>query len=176
MKTLEQWNDDGVDVTVGYGRDVLSLLRQLAAGKPIRIYCGGEAYTDREGEHWASDCFFRGGEFFRGEASEADDAPLYKTERRFSIDAPTVVYRLPVPPGLYRVTVYVPPMNRTVFDMGIEEEPAFEVSREEQEVGHAGLATAKKFFRETKVDDGFLNVEFIPEWLVHDTSDRCWAS
>ncbi len=85
-----------------------------------RIRCGGSSWTDRSGHKWSEDIGWTSGDTV-GTGSPIDapqDRELYATERwgaEFS-------YRLPVPPGKYRVTLkfaesYVNHPGERVFDV-----------------------------------------------------------
>jgi hypothetical protein len=70
--------------------------------RPIRIAMRGHAYTDRNGNLWTPDHYYRGGQpVLRSRLiSGTDDPELYRGERFGNIS-----YVIPVPPGSYSVTL-----------------------------------------------------------------------
>jgi len=71
---------------------------------PIRILAQNNSYTDRAGNIWSPDRYFRGGQLAlhltRGPVSGTADSGLYSSERFGNF-----TYAIPVPPGKYKVTL-----------------------------------------------------------------------
>jgi len=71
---------------------------------PIRILAQNNSYTDRAGNIWSPDRYFRGGQLAlhlsRGPVSGTPDPSLYSGERFGNF-----TYAIPVPPGKYKVTL-----------------------------------------------------------------------
>ncbi len=94
----------------------------LPASPTWRINAGGGGFTDSDGLAWSADAGFEAGETVgtgRPIAGTREEA-LYQTERW----GPDFTYRLPVPPGRYRVTLkfaetYVKGPGQRVFDLFI---------------------------------------------------------
>jgi alpha-N-arabinofuranosidase len=92
----------------------------MAPSDVWRIRCGGSPFTDRAGNRWSQDVGWTTGDTI-GAGSPIDAPPdpeLYATERW----GPEFSYRLPVPPGKYRVTLkfaetYVKQPGDRVFDV-----------------------------------------------------------
>ena len=70
--------------------------------RPIRIAMRGQAYTDRKGNLWTPDHYYRGGQAVSRTfvTSGTDDPELYRGERYGNIG-----YVIPVAPGSYSVTL-----------------------------------------------------------------------
>jgi hypothetical protein len=71
---------------------------------PIRILAQNNSYTDREGNIWSPDRYFRGGQLAlhlsHGPVSTTPDPGIYTSERFGNFS-----YVIPVPPGQYQVTL-----------------------------------------------------------------------
>ena len=71
---------------------------------PIRILAQNNSYTDREGNIWSPDRYFRGGQLAlhlsHGPVSATPDPGIYTSERFGNFS-----YVIPVPPGQYQVTL-----------------------------------------------------------------------
>jgi len=71
---------------------------------PIRILAQNNSYTDRAGNIWSPDRYFRGGQLAlhlsRAPVSGTPDPGLYTSERFGNFS-----YTIPVPPGKYQVTL-----------------------------------------------------------------------
>jgi hypothetical protein len=70
--------------------------------RPIRIAMRGQSYTDRKGNLWMSDRYYRGGQSILRTwfATGMDDPELYQGERYGNLS-----YVIPVAPGSYSVTL-----------------------------------------------------------------------
>jgi hypothetical protein len=69
--------------------------------RPIRIMMRGQAYTDKNGDLWTADRYYRGGQqIMRSQPSGTDDPELYRGERFGNLS-----YVIPVAPGTYSVTL-----------------------------------------------------------------------
>jgi hypothetical protein len=71
--------------------------------QPIRVNCGGPAYTDSLGQVWAADGGFNSGSIFSTTApiSGTADSKLFQSERY----GPALVYSFALPNGAYRVNL-----------------------------------------------------------------------
>jgi hypothetical protein len=128
----------------------------------IRINCGGKQYRGQDGTTWGRDRFFVGGRSVDTQPAihGTDDDTLYRTERLFLPSSVRAGYRIPVLPGLYRVTLHfaeVPTRTdaRQTFTVLLEAE---EMSGEYAPVLHQ----AGKCIAESRVEDAFLDIEFVP--------------
>jgi hypothetical protein len=70
--------------------------------RPIRIVMRGQSYTDRKGNQWMSDRYYRGGQTILRTwfSSGMEDPELYQGERYGNL-----TYVIPVAPGAYGVTL-----------------------------------------------------------------------
>jgi tetratricopeptide (TPR) repeat protein len=152
------------------------LLERLAAREPLRLRCGGGDYTDASGVVWSRDRFFRGGlrlnELvdgrprrdplpYEGDVASTEDATLYRTQRWFPPGEASPAYRLPLPPGPYRVTLHFAEVvhrepEKRVFDIDLEGKTVLEG----WEPFRAGFATPSQHTFEVKADDGLLDIGF----------------
>jgi tetratricopeptide (TPR) repeat protein len=149
-----------------YSADIRWLLTQLPT-HAIRINCGGDEYTGREGEVWGQDRFFRGGRHpmrpYREPIKRTENDALYQTERLFPRDRLFACYHIPLPTGSYRVTLHFAETRFTArdrrrFDVAIDGD----VVLEDHEPLSAGFATAYEKTYDASVQDGILEIEFTP--------------
>jgi eukaryotic-like serine/threonine-protein kinase len=159
-----------------YGEDVRWLLERLARVETVRINCGGDDNVGTNGASWGRDRFFTvGGSRFRFGAVRVatpiegtEDDAIYQTERWFSPHrGGSAGYRIPLPPGEYRVTlhfaeIYWPARDRASgfrrsFDVRIEGKTVLE-DYSPLEKGFA-VADARPFT--IAVSDGILDIEFV---------------
>ena len=146
--------------------DFAWLLEQVRDGAPIRIDCGGGDRVAEDGSSWSRDRFHLGGNledgpspFRSGIALAADDA-LYQTVRWFGAEEPLPRgYRIPLPPGRYRVVVHFAEISDRVpgrrrFDVEIEGKPAIR----NIEPLAVGFAAAGKESVDVEVEDGLLDI------------------
>jgi hypothetical protein len=103
-----------------------AVLDALSQGRPFRINCGDEQDGEIAGSAWSRDRFFTAGRSVESKALDGAFATaLFKHGRVFAeTDAVAPGYRLPVPPGRYRVTVHlaegeVHDRGKRVFDMAV---------------------------------------------------------
>jgi serine/threonine protein kinase/predicted Zn-dependent protease len=149
----------------GCAGDVRWLLERLRAGEPIRINSGGEDHESPEGIAWSRDRFFTCGRpaSLPVEIQGRPDAPLYRTERWFPPEeAGRPGYRLPLPPGSYRVTLHFAEVRHTIrgsrrFDV-IAEGMTF---LEGYEPLAAGFAAPEKHEQAVAVMDGLLEINLV---------------
>lgn len=87
-----------------------------------RVHCGGEAYVDSQGNAWAADANFVGGDTFGTSQPIANtaDQPLYQTERWGA----ATTYQFGVADGTYTVTLkfsenYFTGPNQRKFDVKV---------------------------------------------------------
>lgn len=80
--------------------------------QPIRINCGGPAYTDTNGQLWQGDTGYNTGTAFTINATTAGttDPALYQSYRYDGTAAP-MIYSLPVANGSYRVNLLLAETN-----------------------------------------------------------------
>ena len=76
---------------------------EAALQDEVRINAGGAQYTDSKGQTWGADQFFSGGFPYTTAQpiSGTTSQPLFQTERSGAFS-----YKIPVPPGRVRVTLY----------------------------------------------------------------------
>jgi malectin (di-glucose binding ER protein) len=81
--------------------------------QPIRVKCGGSAYTDSKGQAWATDFDFSGGMVSQttGPVSGTTDAPLFQGGRMPDDNSP-LVYTFTVANGAYHVNLYFTELNK----------------------------------------------------------------
>jgi hypothetical protein len=74
--------------------------------QPVRVKCGGPAYTDSRGQAWSADFGFNGGQVssYAGPVSGTSDPALFQ-HGRWS-DSPTLTYSFPAANGSYHVNLY----------------------------------------------------------------------
>ncbi len=164
-----------------YRQDFQWLLDRLVAGQPILINCGGEDYqAPGSGARWGRDRFFTWesgtymgegsflGRVYFGEIAGTDDDPLYQTERWFPANAGQATgYRIPLPRGTYQVVLHFAEIFERSKEPGWATR-AFGIRVEGQTVCERyvpvqrGFATASQLTVEMAVEDGFLDVDFVP--------------
>lgn len=92
---------------------VMSLpARAQTQQQPIRVKCGGSAYTDSKGQAWATDYDFSGGlvSVTTGGVGGTPDQALFQTGR-MPDDTNPLVYTFPVANGSYHVNLYFTELN-----------------------------------------------------------------
>jgi len=130
------------------------------AQPPVRIRCGGTAYTDSTGQLWLADQFFKGGGTFSstGTIQGTRDATLYLSERFGSFG-----YHIPVRNGLYTVRIhlaeiYFKSVGSRVFNIMAEGRPfgsAVDIFQ------RSGFMTAGVIGELVQVKDSLLSLEFL---------------
>jgi hypothetical protein len=87
--------------------------------QPVRVKCGGPAYTDVKGQTWAADNGFDGGLVSQttGPVNGTPDPALYQTGRT-GPDSGSVIYTFPVVNGAYHVNLYFAELNPSVEFVG----------------------------------------------------------
>jgi Malectin domain len=82
------------------------------APQPIRVKCGGAAYTDSKHQAWAADYDNNGGLVSKtvGPVSGTADSALFQNGRMPTDTAP-LVYTFPLPNGAYHVNLYFAELN-----------------------------------------------------------------
>jgi len=80
--------------------------------QPIRLKCGGSAYTDSKGQAWATDYDFSGGLVSKttGSVAGTSDPALFQGGR-MPDDTNPLVYTFPVANGSYHVNFYFAELN-----------------------------------------------------------------
>jgi Malectin domain len=93
--------------------------RAQSQPQPIRVKCGGKAYTDSKGQAWATDYDFSGGLVSQttGSVAGTSDAALYQNGR-MPDDTNPLVYNFTVPNGAYHVNLYFAELNPDNFFVG----------------------------------------------------------
>jgi hypothetical protein len=91
---------------------LLACLPCLAQTQPIRLKCGGAAYTDSKHQAWAKDYDYNGGLVSQmvGPVSGTSDAALFQ-HGRMPTDSTPLIYTFPVPNGSYHVNLYFAELN-----------------------------------------------------------------
>jgi hypothetical protein len=91
---------------------LLSLPAAAQTQQPIRVKCGGPAYTDSKGQVWAADNGFNGGLVSKtaGPVSGTSDPALYQTGRT-APDSGSLIYSFPAVNGAYHVNLYFAELN-----------------------------------------------------------------
>lgn len=86
---------------------IFSLPAAAQTQAPIRVNCGGSAYTDSKGQAWEADTGFNTGSAFSTSTSISgtSDPTLFQTGRTNGSTAP-MIYAFPVPNGNYHVNLY----------------------------------------------------------------------
>jgi serine/threonine protein kinase/Tfp pilus assembly protein PilF len=153
-------------------RDLRWLLERLAEDGAARIDCG--AWEDRtsNGVAWGADRFFNSGEQLQTHGDHppiegAEDEAIYRRARVFPPrGGEPPAYRLPLPAGRYEAALHFAEIDGAIrspglrlFDIVIEGEtvlPACDL------VARAGFARADRLSFEVAVEDGFLEIGFVP--------------
>lgn len=80
--------------------------------QPIRVKCGGGAYTDSKGQAWAKDYDFQGGMVSEtvGSVSGTSDPALFQNGR-MPTNTAALVYSFPVANGAYHINFYFAELN-----------------------------------------------------------------
>jgi hypothetical protein len=139
-------------------------LPAAAQQQPIRVHCGGGAYTDSKGQLWKADYGFSGGATysFASPIKGTPDPALFQYER-FST-SPSLVYSFPVANGSYHVNllfaeIYDPldKVGGRVFNVKMQGNPVFQKLDIFAEAG-ADAALIKG--TEVQVSNGKLTIEF----------------
>jgi tetratricopeptide (TPR) repeat protein len=148
----------------GYAADLHWLIERFAAGEGIRLNCGGEDHRGADGALWSRDRFFSSGNAarFSVEIPGTSDAPIYQVERSFPSGDDRPGYRLPLPPGRYRVALHFAELwfrtrGSQLFDVIVEGERVLESF----EPLAAGFGVPEKHERTVEVKDGVLEIEFV---------------
>ena len=91
---------------------LISLPVKAQTQQPIRVKCGGSAYTDSKGQAWASDYDFSGGMVSQttGSVSGTADPALFQ-HGRMPDDTSPLVYTFAVASGAYHVNLYFAELN-----------------------------------------------------------------
>jgi hypothetical protein len=135
-----------------------------AQQQPIRVHCGGGAYTDSRGQLWKADYGFSGGAAYSFASSIKGtlDPALFQYERYNT--SPSLVYSFPVANGSYHVNllfaeIYDPldKVGGRVFNVKMQGSPVFQNLDIFAEAG-ADAALIKG--ADVQVSDGKLTVEF----------------
>jgi hypothetical protein len=163
-----------------FAADLRESLEQLSQHGVLRLNCGGETVAGAGGAAWLRDRFFTCGFPFDGggepygapepfceEIAGTEDDALYQTERWFSPDFEAHLaaegYRIPLPPGDYRVTLHFAEIlyrrpQRRLFEVDLEGRTAISPLDIFAEVGFA-----RPLLREVELEvrDGFLDIQFL---------------
>jgi hypothetical protein len=136
--------------------DAAWLGQQLAAGKPLRINCGGGDCIDSQGRRWSRDRWFVLGKPVQKRAEingdEQSTQNLYRTARSFGYGRTRpprpyalLAYRIPLPPGKYRVTLQFPTQNpqpkASSFDVFVQRQAIASTFQSENTVSHVARRT-----------------------------------
>ena len=87
---------------------------------PIRIDCGGNAYTDTNGQLWQADNGYNGGRTATTNVVVAGtaDPTLYQSNRYAATNSKALIYSFPAASGLYHVNLYFAETNPTFERVG----------------------------------------------------------
>src|SRR5215470_3100055 len=133
---------------------------------PIRIDCGGSAYTDTKGQLWQADTGFNGGRTATTNIAVAGttDPQLFQSNRYVGPNAKTLIYSFPAASGLYHVNLYFAETNSTLQSVGAR---VFNVKIEGDVIfpnldiyAAAGANTALVKSADVMVSDGNMTIEF----------------
>ena len=166
-EVLDKWPQDAAKQDAR--ADLLRwAMQQWAERGVLRINCGGEEYHTAEGVVWAADRFFTSGykhgrgKPFEGPIANTKDAPLYQSARWFPVAEEPPGYRIPAPPGRYRLTLHLAEIHhrqpgRRSFGVIVEGQRL----TDRNEPLSAAFATASQKQFTTTVRDGFLDLRFL---------------
>jgi hypothetical protein len=144
----------------------LCFAKGVSAQQPIRVNCGGPAYTDSKGQIWQADYGFTGGMLNPRSATITGtaDQTLYQTGRRNDATVPTLQYHFPVANGIYHVNLYFAETYYLAFKPGAR---VFNVKIQGNAVfqnldifAEAGANAALVKGADVTVTNGILNIEF----------------
>ncbi len=153
----------------GRPADLLWLLKELEDHGAVRINCGGTDYRSSGGTIWGKDRFYCGGidEYYhlldRGQDETLKGNPCYQTTRYFRNMRKVVpAYRIPLPPGDYRITLHFIEGNfrefpSRIFGIILEGEPLLK----KYEPLQKGFGIPDKKIFELPVMDGMVDIEFV---------------
>ena len=87
-------------------------VKAQAQQQPIRVKCGGSAYTDSKGQAWVTDYDYSGGLVSQttGSVSGTTDPALFQNGR-MPDDTNPLVYTFPVANGAYHLNLYFTELN-----------------------------------------------------------------
>jgi hypothetical protein len=131
---------------------------------PIRVKCGGPAYTDSKGQHWSADYGFSGGlvSQTRGAVRGTSDPALFQTGRT-APDSGSYTYTFPVENGTYHVNMYFAELDTgddyvggRVFDVKMQNTLVWQ---NEDIFATVGAATAWIRTHEITVSNGAVQIE-----------------
>jgi hypothetical protein len=94
--------------------------KEALAQQPIRVNCGGPAYTDSKGQLWRADTGFSGGHTSSTTLplGGTADQTLYQTARYNNIGSEPLVYTFPVANGSYTVNLLFAEWNPSFENVG----------------------------------------------------------
>jgi tetratricopeptide (TPR) repeat protein len=148
-----------------YAADMPWLLEQLRAGA-VRINCGGQEHVSSKAV-WGCDRFYTMGKTGDHPTDSAiagtPDSPLYQSYRVFSRHELQGGYQIPLPRGRYRVMLHFAEIRFQA--PGVRR---FHVQLEGRQVLHnyepleAGFLTADTRHFDLMVNDGILDIDFVP--------------
>lgn len=134
----------------------------------VRINCGGNPFTDSNGNLWDEDAFFNTGIKYTARdvtISGTAEQSLYLSERYDTATGSDLEYSIPVPAGEYQVTLYfsenysgAQKVNGRVFNVLMEGEVVFPMLDIFVESG--GAFQAMNRTATVSVLDGTLNIDF----------------
>jgi hypothetical protein len=141
--------------------------KEILAQQPIRVHCGGAAYTDSKGQVWLPDTgYYAGPTSTYSTASPVSgtaDPKLFQSERYISGSTP-MIYSFPVANGAYHVNllfaeVYAPLdiVGGRVFNVKIQGNLVFSAM---DIFAAAGANTALVKGADVVVQNGVLSIEF----------------
>jgi hypothetical protein len=141
-------------------------LPAAAQQQPIRVNCGGPAYTDSKGQVWEADTGFNSGQdsVIAAKISGTADPALFQDGRKDVSTSTPLIYSFPVPNGPYHVNLYFAetyaPLQQTggrVFNVKMQGNAVFNNLDIFAEAG-ANAALVKG--AEVQVNNGKVTIEF----------------
>jgi WD40 repeat protein len=150
------------------GADLHWLLEQLVQSGIVRINCGGDEYRGHDGAIWGRDRFFLAESTYvtQQDIQGTQDEPLYQSARTAGSDRVLSDYHVPLPLGRYEVTMHFAELWWSEHH-GSPGYRRFGVVAEGQCVlddYRPPNATADIKSFQIDVEDGFLDLEFIPRY------------
>jgi serine/threonine protein kinase/cytochrome c-type biogenesis protein CcmH/NrfG len=154
-----------------YAGDIRWLLAELDAGRLLRIHSGGGDHVSPSGEVWGQDRFFLGGSRRSGTkriVEGTEDLELYQNHRKFDEEEDARGYRLPLPRGVYEVTVHfleerLVECPEDAVELRIEGRKALDLEGCMWWLVKFAPAVARTRSFEVAVEDGALDLEFAGE-------------
>ncbi|HZN57367.1 MAG TPA: malectin domain-containing carbohydrate-binding protein, partial [Planctomycetota bacterium] len=169
QQLIARWPRARGSASVPRGEEMAWAVERMAREGAIRIRAGEGKWTDARGREWSADRFHSGGSPSRtilsNPISGTDAEPLFVRHRLFARSEMWSGYRIPCPRGKYRVSlgfaeVYYTRPGQRVFGVRIQGRKALD---DFDPIAEAGASTALWRVFEAEVEDGFLEIQLVPE-------------